>query len=400
MNLTDAGNNTTSLTDVQIMDWIMGSMIVGDDDFSWVGIHYAEGEMRAALINMYFYDGISGIAVFAMAMYEKYKSARYEEFVRKLSDKMFHYTDFVLDGEQTQSSHTGIFCGESSIIYAYMVLYKISGGAKYLDYAKKHVNIVLPLLAKDDCLDLLSGKAGVIIALAELYKLTGDYSLVLWCEAVAAELYDKADKDESGYVWRLPGQQNALAGAAHGGSGIGLAFAETFSITHDETYLRMALRAIHGEDRFWDERLNNWVDMRSCDHKGKEPRDTVAWCHGAAGILMLRLRIYELLDIPYGIDDYLMSVVQKVRETVKEDSCLCHGNAGLWEALKYYEQRRSVRSENEDLYLQCALFAKELSVEDWCNPGVMNGLAGIGYTIIKDGFKKLPNILILESDIK
>lgn len=71
----------------------------------------------------YLYEGIMGMAVFRR-LCQKWKpehqiSGVYETIIKEL----FAYTDLTLENG-TENLHTGIFFGESSIVYGYQLLYK------------------------------------------------------------------------------------------------------------------------------------------------------------------------------------------------------------------------------------------------------------------------------------
>ena len=69
---------------------------------------------------------------------------------------------------------TGLYDGESSIVYVYLILYEITGQEKWIKNAQKHFEIVAKLLPKDENMDYLSGNAGAIVAANETYQLTGE----------------------------------------------------------------------------------------------------------------------------------------------------------------------------------------------------------------------------------
>ena len=75
--------------------------------------------------------------------------------------------------------------------------------------------------------------------------------------------------------------------------------------------------------------MNNWCDIR----EGKEhPRNTVAWCHGSAGILLARALIHKISGLTMDQlfkDIPLNQVIDQMCQTEKTDWCLCHGQAGL-----------------------------------------------------------------------
>ena len=69
-------------------------------------------------------------------------------------------------------------------------------------------------------------------------------------------------------------------------------------------------------------------------------------------------------------------------------SCLlytsCHGNTGLWMMLDYLGQTQ---------YNRNILSVGALSLEDRLSPGFMTGLSGIGYALMREENRELPDVI-------
>ena len=88
-----------------------------------------------------------------------------------------------------------------------------------------------------------------------------------------------------------------LTGLAHGGSGIALSLMELHAATGRPEMLDLAREAFAYEDRFYSAARGNWLDVRfphSTDGEEPEGRFQVAWCHGAPGIAIARLRAAQI----------------------------------------------------------------------------------------------------------
>ena len=66
----------------------------------------------------------------------------------------------------------------------------------------------------------------------------------------------------------------------------------------DNKYLSAALNGIKYEDTLYDYEAQNWKDERVFSgHKSSDEGNfMIAWCHGAAGVLLSRIKSYELLE--------------------------------------------------------------------------------------------------------
>ena len=58
---------------------------------------------------------------------------------------------------------TGIVNGESSVVYTYLYLFKLTGKRVWMIYAEKHFSIIERVWKEDSQLDYLSGNAGAIV---------------------------------------------------------------------------------------------------------------------------------------------------------------------------------------------------------------------------------------------
>ena len=196
-------------------------------------------------------------------------------------------------------------------------------------------------------LDFMSGKAGAITALIHLSSLLDDPSLLRF----AARLADA-----------FPTRTN-LPGFAHGTAGIGLALLELFKATRESRYRRAAEQAFA--------------------HPTKRPlRFAATWCNGAAGIALSRLRAYELVqDDAYKAEAIVaLQTTQRITEhwldTGTGDPSLCHGLAGNAEILLY-------GAEPGGRSLAHRVARTITSRMDDETPGLMTGLAGVGYFYLR-----------------
>ena len=121
-----------------------------------------------------------------------------------LSEEMYDYTDkIVRKVRKSESNQTGMFEGEGSIVYGYLILYEILKQPQYLKYARKHMQIVNDLVLKDENYDLLSGNAGWIIVLMKFYEITKDKTILNYVIRVEKELWKHRTVLLNGIGWIL-----------------------------------------------------------------------------------------------------------------------------------------------------------------------------------------------------
>jgi lantibiotic modifying enzyme len=140
----------------------------------------------------------------------------------------------------------------------------------------------------------------------------------------------------------------------------------------------------------------------------------VAWCHGAAGIGLARLRAYQLL--PQRRPELQISVEQAVRTTAAYlqtlpadfDASPCHGRGGLAETLLHASATLDDRQyANQALGMWVRTVRTRAVSQQWPvgvvsgrnNPSLMLGQAGIGYALLRASYPdEVPSILLIEPD--
>ena len=265
---------------------------------------------------------------------------------------------------------------------------------------------------EDVNLDIVYGNSGAIVVLVNMYHLTNDVQY-LESAICAGELLIKA-QIQYGEIkggWISAGRQSPLAGLSHGISGMVLALVKLWDATKREEFLNAAIEGIEYENSLFVPEKGNWKDERV--YSGEKASDkgnyTVAWCHGAAGILLNRVKIYALLDKKHR--DFLKHDIREavktvVREGILGNNCLCHGNLGNTEILEEYLKYFSDKAILDHCITLRQIIAKNISREKYdCDnaylfgyklPGFMTGLCGMGYSMLRDISSDLPCILALD----
>lgn len=193
----------------QIAEWVCRTAVIEEDDIGWVGLHFWDnGYWSLKPCGMYLYDGIAGIVLFLAKYLDQYQDSSCRKDVEKIYklaiEKLEKYTDLRCEqNEVPEPLATGLYDGESSIVYVYLILYEITGQEKWIKNAQKHFEIVAKLLPKDENMDYLSGNAGAIVAALKLYQLTGEIEYCTVAIETEKDLWKKGQRMEVGYGWKL-----------------------------------------------------------------------------------------------------------------------------------------------------------------------------------------------------
>ena len=360
----------------------------GKGDVGFYGPQVEEsGNFRIAPSGIYLYEGIGGIAVFLAVAMQKYPSERYRRIYELSVSKLFRYTAETAAGTRgRESGHTGAFVGESSVVYTYLLLREITGEGRFLTWAKRQAEIVEGIWETEKCMDLLSGLAGAVTVFAKLFRASGEKRYLETAVRMGEKIWESCETAEGKAGWRLLEGVKPLAGMAHGNSGLILAFGYLLDLTKDRRYVRRIKELLTYEDSLFEN--GNWKDLR---HPQGVRVCNNAWCHGAAGILLSRLKLKQC-----GFPDDSGAVKRDIdrckqiflEETEPEELCLCHGLAGNYLALGQYLQSEA-DPELEKEYGELGgrilkrLEQDGISARERYNPALMTGISGVGTALCR-----------------
>lgn len=269
---------------------------------------------------------------------------------------------------------------------------------------------------ESDLLDVVTGVAGSIAPLLRLHKRFGHAWLLDRAIAHGRTLVRTANRSAEGASWTTsPGYAaRDLTGYSHGTAGIAVALLELSAATNDASLRALAEDAFRYERAHFSEAQQNWPDFRVMPGTPQDanwPGYAMAWCHGAPGIALSRLRAYELT----GDDTYRLEAGVAIQTTYRAVSAadptganfsLCHGTSGNTEA--FVVASRVLR---EPGYLAVADWVADRGIElyarptsEWpCGvngggetPNLMIGTAGIGHFYLRlFDPDRVPSVLLM-----
>lgn len=352
-------------------------------------------------MDMYFYDGLSGMLLifykikdyvkkcntngFIVQEKNKKKLQAIEKIYHTLQKMIFTYTDCCCKSLKYLYSHmTGAYEGESSIAYAYLKLYEAAGEVKYLKYAEKHSIMVYQLLEEDVRYDLLSGNAGAAYVFVLLYEITKNKKYIQWAENAIEVLEQNTIKMNCGIGWTTKSGVPPMAGIAHGNAGIMMPVIALWYHTNNAKYAELAEKIWEYENSLNNLDTGNWEDIRMPSVNPNEI-GPVAWCHGAAGILESAMFCYQRVTEEKW-KKRLKKDIQQAYSTLKkywkrDSQSLCHGVCGnLWileQGEKFLIEvcgEKIAATKYDDLLVQ---YINNNLPQENVNPGLLNGYGGM-----------------------
>ncbi len=378
---------------------------VWDDNKQTVGwvepllVGIKEESIRLADGDMYFYNGMAGMAVFLYGIQQS--CGRFKELCEGVKNSLFRYTDGCLtDRSRLLTENTGLFCGEASLCHAYQLLFEMTRDEVFLEYARRHSVLLRELLVKDSAYDLVYGNAGAVLTLCGMYSLTADNRYLEEAGKAADILISHAVKQKEGIGWINKASGSVLAGMSHGNSGMIPGLVKLDYLLGESKYQEAVMECLRYERSLYREECHNWADLRQ---EGPDKYKAYAWCHGLGGIAASRIA-----SLPYAVNEvkmFLEEDLKRLEESFthlqkRRGMCLCHGNMGLLLILDEYLKVRGNESLHEvrrilaDSTLE-ALQKQRLMPQEKYAKGLMNGMAGIGYACLKlAGITVLPDIML------
>lgn len=351
------------------------------------------------------YSGTSGIALYLARLY----SASEERLFRKTSLGAVRHA-LKQAGDIEPEARIGFYSGWVGIAYAALEISDILGEEALRRPALKLLGELGPSVLETQHLDVLAGCAGAIPPLLRIQREQGGpRSLTRLATDLGDRLIDIAAKSNAGWSWggtnggEASGGLGNLTGFSHGAGGIGWALLELYEAS-GETRFREAGEAAFRYERHWfDAGRKNWPDLRDPAMSGAAASDGPsfmrAWCHGAPGIGLSRLRAYQILGCPECRSEAEAAIattcdaLQPGPEMSQNNFSLCHGLGGNCDLLIYgaavlERPEWLARAQQEGLR---GLRLYEGQKLPWpCGtqgyyevPGLMLGLSGIGYFCLR-----------------
>jgi lantibiotic modifying enzyme len=378
----------------------------GDDDFG-----VAHGPLGPAV-----YSGTSGVALFLAELHAASGGAEARRTGLGAIRHALSRADALLGNHRL-----GLYTGVLGIIVAAVRVATVLGEEELLERAAKFLHKCVRERRGGGEFDLLSGDAGAIVAIMLLREMLADDSLLELAVSLGDGLLRNADDSVAGYSWTSPSlhYRHNLTGFSHGTAGVAYALLELLRATRDVKYWAAAVRAFDYERSWFSADRGNWADLRERGRRSKQQLLNSAfstyWCHGAPGIAVARLRAYEILkdgsckdEASIGLNTTYESTKQIVH-TGNPNFSLCHGLLGNAEVLLYGSQVLGQEwTGKARLILEVAKAGIEIStrrggawtcgIDGTATPGLLLGLAGIGYFYLRLCNPSIPSALILRPE--
>ncbi len=370
-----------------------------NDDASWIGLSLIDESYWSFIpLDLDLYNGIPGVTLFLSYLADITKEKRYLNLAKKALMKIRHQV------ERSKSHMTAIgFGGWGGVIYAMAHLGILWKQPELLNEAEAIVELLPSLIERDEQLDIISGAAGCIGGLLSLYHCSKSQHALTTAINCGNHIISQAKQKEQGIGWVSKNmEETILTGFSHGAAGIAWALMKLYALTGKKYFKNIAIEAISFESSHFSSKYGNWPDLRG---NNSEEKFMTAWCHGAPGIGLARLDSLSCFDNP----EIRLEINSALKTTIKKgfggNHSLCHGDLGNLELLLQASQTLDNPEWKMQVDRLSTIILESINKHGWLcgvplgveTPGLMTGLAGIGYQLLRLAEpERVPSVLVLE----
>jgi lantibiotic modifying enzyme len=327
--------------------------------------------------------GYLGVALYLAQLADLTGIGRYAEVAREaLNATPSLLTKLTGDHELLTATGCGGYDGLSGISYGLARMATLLRDSRLGEWATAAVRLAAVPASQTARPGWADGTAGCLAAMLAVSNEIGSPDAASLSRTTARQLAELVERTDG---WCVPDGLPRQGGFAHGPAGIGWALARFAARTGEQAYLLAGRQAVR----------------RAVDLAQATPDQGAGWCRGTAGLLaacccltdeasLARLRVgLRALD----------------KRPVRRDLSLCHGELGITEAILVVSQTPGVGTSPQSLRQRSGLLLDAVHRYDrYCGtpsgvatPGLLHGLAGIGYGLLRLGFPtRVPPVLLLE----
>ena len=372
------------------------------------GVTWPANPLDPKSVSRDLYTGAPGVILFYLELYEQTRDPSH------LAEASAGADDLLAAVDADEIPNSGLFDGLAGVMFVLSEVYRASLEPKYW----RGVERSRDLLARrarhtgrgvewNDSTDIISGGAGIGIALLDLHRRFGDRTSADLARGAAERLVELGLPEGDGTRWMLsPRVELEYPNFSHGTAGVAFFLATAYGATSDARFLETALRGATYIKRIAK------TDGDSClvfhHTKGGEDRYYLSWCHGPAGTARLFHRLGQVTNRAEwrawvdraGRGIAASGIPEKRTSGFWNNVSQCCGNAGVADffielhrsyqdasALPFARRMTSdlLRRATDDQTGMRWIQAEHRVRPDFCvaQTGYMQGAAGIGTLLLK-----------------
>ena len=346
------------------------------------------------------YDGLAGIILFLAYLGAATRIETYTELARAALPTLWRMVN--LQRARSARLPLGAFNGQASLLYLFSHLAALWKDDRYLQQAEELLPLLEQSVEQEQTLDIIGGSAGIIASLLSLYSVNRSQKTLATALLYGDHLLQHARSMQTGVGWSTTADQRCLTGFSHGASGISYSLIKLAEISNEQRFLQAARDGFRYERTCFVEEVHNWVNDSGA--AGRKPVVQSTWCHGAPGIGLGRLAVYNAIEDPVTKDEVDIALKTTLDAGFSGNHSLCHGALGNLETVLLATQVLGDSYYKEQLTCIQSMVFEGIKRYGWITgvplgvetPGLMTGLAGIGYQLLRLAYPEcIPSVLLL-----
>ena len=416
------GNGVSTQTGIawaiagEIAQHLVRSAFVYHGECTWMGTVQRGGAMSGASEFTYealgpdVYGGTAGIALFLAEWH-----ARTGDLASGVAATRAARFAAARLGRVPPKFRSGFYSGRIGIAYVLARSGPLLRTDEFRTAAARELDLQRDDTGDDTLLDVISGAAGAVAPTLALARDLARDDLITLAERLGDRIVAGADRGDHGLSWGAGAtgfsSPAPLTGFAHGAAGMAWALMELFTATGHERFLEAARDALRYEDTVFNATEDNWPDLRYSAATGAAGHYGMAWCAGAPGIGLSRIRLGALDTTSAQPARDVAAAIRAVRlhasetpNVADDDFSLCHGWAGLGDFL--LAASRGQESGAASVLLERIVTQGadahaghpgrwRCGMQRGSTPSLMLGLAGIGHFFLRVADPTVPSVLLV-----
>ncbi|HEY1348250.1 MAG TPA: type 2 lanthipeptide synthetase LanM family protein [Ktedonobacteraceae bacterium] len=379
-----------------IGDRLLKRALVHNGRVSWPGVSETNArEWRLLPAGPDLSNGLPGIALFLAYLGHLSGGRHYTRLARLIWQTID--ARFCCQQRYLHWGSIGAFEGIGSFIYLLSHLGVLWHDRALWQRAEEIAGNLSELIAGDRIFDIVGGTAGCLAAVLSLHAVmprTCLREIALHC---GDHLLAHARRMPQGISWRTRTSEMPPGGMAHGNAGIALNLLRLAAVSQQTRFHQAALAAMDYERSLFLPEQNNRADLHT------RP-SMVAWCHGAAGIGLARLGSLRYHDDKATREEIKAAIQATRTRGFGSSHALCHGDMGNLETLLVASHLWPAQYPGQELARLQAALLQSMQTRGWRScvpqgvetPGLMYGLAGTGYALLRLAWpQRMPSLLLL-----
>ncbi len=382
-------------------DAVLDDATVEPGGIDWIGLSEVDyGRCRVCVLGSEFYEGAAGIGVFLAHAGRQLGERRFLDAAELCGQGALALM------ERAGAFVGGGFVGRCGAAFGVLHTAAVLGRHSWIERTEAALLEMAMEASKDRIHDIVGGSAGVCGVLLAAHGLTGSPALLKAAVVRAEHLLGSHVDCDQGWGWPSRRSRAPLTGFSHGAAGIGWALLRVGDLAGREDLIEAGRNAFAYERSVYSEDQGGWPDLRDIAKTEDGDRYSQAWCHGAPGIGLSRATLPGHLIGAAELTEASRALRSVAAGPLASSDCLCHGELGNldllqpWPGLDPGEDLGALARHRASAVVQRA------RQDGWrCGiapdrpvPGLMTGLSGIGYGLIRIYWpQSTPSLLTLEA---